>query len=932
MTGPRDELETLFREIDRTPWGPKERELVATAVRWAVDAGDEQLEYQARMRQTNSANMAGDTDLMLSSFAWCLAKHDADPHRFPADLGEGTELMWQFKWMAGALRDSPHFSLDQVGGVLADMEEHYRRAGLGPGGVLMARFESAWSTGRLGEAEQLRRELDRTPRDSHSHCEACVRSQMAAFFVETGRDGDAIRLVTEMLDGGLTCAEEPEHALSRILLPYLRADQPAAAKAAHLRSYRLAKDDPDGLSIVAGNIVFAAVTGNTARALAMVERHIGWLGHDNLNDAAHLRALAAFALALDTVTDQGHGATPVRGSDDPRLVRFIGEHQGLWHADELATAMWDGAALLAALFDARNGNDAATRSLDATRALRHEHFDLPIRSDSQALVTAPASTATAQQRRDRAIALADWGEPETALEAARTALADADPDDEAALRAITVAALVAMERLAEAEAEVPLRVAALRRAGEHVQADIEEQLGLAAFGRMEPEDIAALEAAAATEQLPDTTRGDLFLGLASVGVTIDDFEAATTLAADAAAAFDRAGLADRTAAATLFLAMLQEATGNAAAAESAELVVENEAASLGARARALELRARLREADGSFDDAAGDADAAMRAVGLIGARTGMAALAALAGSLHLAAGSGAAAVARYRLAVQAGQQEQVPDLLSLRFRLGTTLLDEGEAAEAADILSEVLQAENAAGAPPRSLAQVAAALGHALEATGDPGAAADAWSMAVQLFERAGEAVPRATAMVKLAYNLSRIGEQDTATTLFQDAIPPLRAAPRDDEMLMRALHLQAQHLIETENPTDAYPLLDEAAEFAAAAEDEWTLADLLDTRARVAAQLGDIDGAIALALRAADSFAAHGFTGETARGELFAARLLASVDRHSDSVPVYRSVLERSEDTTVKQVAALELGEVLTRLGRHAEAAEVRRIADQND
>jgi len=69
MTSFASRVRTLFDEIDRTPWGPAERALVADAVSLARESGDERLEYEARLRQTSSANMAGDTDLMLTSFA-----------------------------------------------------------------------------------------------------------------------------------------------------------------------------------------------------------------------------------------------------------------------------------------------------------------------------------------------------------------------------------------------------------------------------------------------------------------------------------------------------------------------------------------------------------------------------------------------------------------------------------------------------------------------------------------------------------------------------------------------------------------------------------------------------------------------------------------------------------------------------------------------
>ena len=66
MARPKKRFQQLIEEIDRTPWGPEEQALVAEAVALAVELGDERLEYEARMRQTASANMVGATDVQRS--------------------------------------------------------------------------------------------------------------------------------------------------------------------------------------------------------------------------------------------------------------------------------------------------------------------------------------------------------------------------------------------------------------------------------------------------------------------------------------------------------------------------------------------------------------------------------------------------------------------------------------------------------------------------------------------------------------------------------------------------------------------------------------------------------------------------------------------------------------------------------------------------
>lgn len=919
----------LLHRIDHAQWGQQERALVAQAVALAVESGDEELEYQARMRQTASANMAGDTDLTLSSFAWCLAKHDADPVRFPADLGHGVDLMWHFKWMAGTLRASTRFSLEQIDAVLNDMAEHYRRAGLGPSGVLMARFESAWATGRFTEAEALRIELERTPRDAHSHCEACTRSQVAAYFTETNRDADAIRLVGEMLDNDLACAEEPEHALTRVLIPYLRAGRFDDAKYAHMRAYRLAMDDPDSLGIVAGNVIFAAITGNEARALAMLERHMRWLGHDGLNDAAHFRALAAFALALDAITATGHGDTPIRGSEAPSLHRFFGETSEPLPAQDLAALAWAAAQRLADAFDARNGNTTYTESLNATRALATEHYDVPVRSESFSASVPLASTAdTPDARMQRALALADWGDAPGALAAARLARADGDPQHEARLLAIIIAASVALDDLATAEAELPVRLAALQRDGDVVQAATEQRLGLAAFGRLEQADMELLEEVASTPDLPDATMGELYLALSTVGITINDAPAATQLAADAVDAFLRAGLDDRAASAMTFHASVLFRTGQDGVAV-AERALNLPGATEGTRGAAMHLLAR--QAGIANDPAAGIAyaDGASRIGAALGAMSGLADVYILSAMLHEDAGDHMGAAHRFRVAAQAAEREGHANALMVRYRLGIALTNAGDPGAAADVLRDVLALEGAAEIEDSSRAETAAALARACEADDNPLEAAEVWEYAAFLYGQGNSASYEGQALTHAARVRGSIGEYDMSMTLLQRAADIGRANPDDPALLLLAVHLQAQAALA--QGVDATAYLEEAERIARETGDEWGIADIADTRARDYAARGQTDRAVATALQAADAFAAAGDLASAGTSEQFAARVLFSADRLADSVPLFRAALEHADPGRERQVAALELGEVLERLGRHAEAAEARVIAESD-
>ncbi|WP_217177593.1 hypothetical protein [Streptomyces sp. AC495_CC817] len=934
MARPKKRFQQLIEEIDRTPWGPAEQALVSEAVALSLEIGDERLEYEARMRQTASANMNGATDVMLNSFAWCLARHDADPQRFPADLDYGgADLMWQFKWMASALRSSPAFSGEQITAVLDDMEAHYRKAGLGLSGVLTARFEDAWDAGRMDDAETLRVQLEATPRDEHSHCDACGRSQFAGFFAETDRDDEAIRLVEEMIDGGFSCGEEPEHALSRVLLPYLRAGRPDEAKSAHLRSYRLAKDNPDNLRIIANNVVFAAITGNEARALAMVERHISWLAHDGLNVDAHFAALAAFAVALDRVAAAGHGDTPVRGADAPALDPLFGAHEGVWSAADLAAASWAAAARIGAEFDERDGTTGHARTLERMRGLGDVHYDVPIRSDAFVSTPTAAVPSDAEAWFERAMNLAQYGAERETLDALPRALEVDDPYKRAQLLSMRTGVLVALDRLDEARETLPARIEALRAAGLAAQADVEERLGLATFGLSTPEAVEALDRElASSDAHPAWTRGDLALSRAFLHLRAesgDETDAALDLAERAARAFAEAEDVRLSNTTTMLAISAVLAKGDMEAATALlDRFLAQDDLSDGHRARALQIRARVRGGSGAFGEGAADADEACRLLGLLDATSALGMAHLLSGALWEDAGDPEKAVTRFRVASRLAAQEG-GDREGADFRVARTMLAAGDAEEAAELFGTVLEREEQAEVPAGSRAMTASMLARALSAAGEYGQAVGAHGYAAELFGEAEQHADQAVSLAERAKILARFDEHDDAIELLETASEIVRRDPEAVGALTDVLHSLGQ-LYGGRGDERAFPLFDEVAALAQQHEAGWLLADVTDSRARALAERGRIDDAVSAALTAADGFDGLGDAASAGGSELFAARVLAGNERGSDAVPLYRAAIEHAADVPpLRQVAALELGDVLEALGRHGEAAEVRALLD---
>lgn len=921
------ELQELLQEIDRTPWGPVEREMTARAVAAAVELGDEELEYQARMRQSGSANQGGDTDLLLSSFAWCLAKHDSDPVRFPADINNGSaDLMWHFKWMASTLRASPEFSTEQIAAVLDDMQAHYVKAGLGESGVAMARFEDAWVSGRLDEAEDLRVKLEAIPRDSHSHCDACGRSQLVGYFADIGRDDDAIRLVEEMVEGGFACGEEPEHALARSLLPYLRTGRNDDAKRAHMRSYRLARDNADNLSMVAMNIIFATITGNEARALAMVERHIPWLNHDNLNGAAHARALRAFALALDGVSSAGHPDATVRGADAENLVRFFGEHDGPWNAKDLAAASWAAAERIGAQFDERNGTAAFHDQLAHDRALAGVRVSVPISSD--AFVTEQQSTApqTAEERYRRAIDLSDWGDADASIPALQASLADNDPAHVGDLHGLLIGALLAGGRENDAVGHLQPYSDARRAEGRTEFADVVDELGLTLFGLGGTDAIARLQEMSERTETADA-RGLVLSGLAHALLQNGAFAEGLEAAKASHAAFIKAGdpedIVDSLSSVAFFAGLVGDGE---LARTSADEALTSPVLSSGQRANLLETRARSLGGAEEYAQGAADADEASQIIATLGATRGAARLSVLAGALLEDADQPGEAAARYRVAIRQLEREG-EDTAATRFRLARALLAMGAASEAVELLNSVYADESAAEVDAGSRAQTVELLAQAFEVDDQPGNAVGAWGHTAELYEEAENAAGQAHALMTQGRILGQFGEHEDAIGILEEAVELAKTDPENVGLIVRGIHLLGQAFAGMKDER-AWAAFDETEQLARENNASWLIADVTDSRARAYAVLGDVDQAIGHSLQAADGYAAEGDIMSAAGSELFAGRTLASVDRAEDAVSIYQSLLARPvADSPLQQVAALELGDLLAALGRHGDAAAVRAL-----
>lgn len=953
-----EELEDLIDKAVDALWGAELGAILDKALALAVEQGDESGEYRVRLLLGNNAQMTGDTDALLTNFAWCLARHDGDPLTFPVEPDEGSDLMWQFKWMVGVLGADPQFSSEQIDAVLADMEKHYRHANLGMSGVAMARFEAAFHNGHLEQARAAFDALNSTARDEYSHCDACVRSVAMDYHFSMGENEQAIAAFKEILDGGFSCGEEPENAMSVALIPLLRAGDVDGLASLHRRSYRQARSNADNLGLMANHILFCAITGNEARGVALAERHLVWLVHDPLSHRKHMNFLSAVALLMEKVISAGHGEIPIRGTDSAVLETFFGQRSAVLSAAELAPLCWSAAQALAREFDARNGNDRHARQLAERRAMVGESHPLVLGAET---FTSPAPPAIAEPRsseewRSRAIDLATTGQADAALAACAAGVRGAeDPRELASLHdaAVGIHAHMPGEKSVVLVREaVALRAAALRAAGDELLAGMVERTAEVFAG---PDDggsneakLALVDAEMATMAghpealyILDTERAHILTAggrLEQARAALAEMDAAITAWAEAAAAptaptpeMLRRARAEHS---SLMLRLVLH-TDDAEGIEFWLAANLEQETSVVRRATGLGLRARLAAQRGELAAALTDAEEATDLLLGLGARETAAQSVLLSAAILADMGRIEEYRARLRFGIRQAQMAESPHVLGLAHSLAQNLVEHGSHDEAIELLDETLNSSSVEiGHHDRG--ELYDLLGSALHGAGELGGALNAWKLGIECFAANEDGGRFAQLNLATSSTYQEAGYPDRAAQAARAAVSALAAAqengePHSDSAALIAAHMQLAEALSLAGDEEAPATIEAAATLATLAESAIQAAEIQLIRARHLFRTGDVDAAVAQALQASAALEiiddAHQ---RSVLALLQAAHMLDNAKRHGDAVAIYHNVLEELEgDAQGLEIVGHQLADCLEAAGRSAEAVAVRAEAD---
>ncbi len=265
-----EDLQEILWQAERLPYG-KARSRALEAVALRADGVDLDIAFAARLQLARSYVMGGERRKMLVPFAWCVAESDKDPARFAEDQHS---LLWAFKFVGSTLVRFPEVALDMTLATLDDMERRYRLAGKSQHAVHMYRHVVARHVGDQETAQEQFRLWLSAPRDDLSDCRGCDPSGKVEHLSALGQHAEAVALARPVLEGTVTCSEQPQEMQAMVLESLVAEGLFEEAAQAHRAGYRRSRGLARNLEQVTAHVRFCAATGNEMRALEIVDAHL----------------------------------------------------------------------------------------------------------------------------------------------------------------------------------------------------------------------------------------------------------------------------------------------------------------------------------------------------------------------------------------------------------------------------------------------------------------------------------------------------------------------------------------------------------------------------------------------------------------------------------------------------------------------------------
>jgi tetratricopeptide (TPR) repeat protein len=354
--------------LEKAKWAKKntaeQSDLYAAALKLAEASNDTKRATDIRGDYIDSLVFQGRYELAIPHFAILLSVLDQPGQQI--SWFEQIQILWRYKWFVSNMTNFPNVPKVQIEQMLADMEKRYvsfnpmtfptifyfKQSVYNSMGdhEKAAIFEKKFK--EFGEAE--------SPLYSLKDCDACECSSNVSRFFWRKQYNEALAEAAPILSGSLKCETVPRSTYPAVILSEILRDNgdPELAEKWFKKAIKLLNADNQEMVSFGKLICYLTRVGNTPKAISLFESQF-WESVDtnNLNAVFHFYNAAWYL--FDTLVKAGTAQIKLSLPENERLYSISGQYVTAEVVDFLQSEV----LRIAALFDARNGNDHYVREL-----------------------------------------------------------------------------------------------------------------------------------------------------------------------------------------------------------------------------------------------------------------------------------------------------------------------------------------------------------------------------------------------------------------------------------------------------------------------------------------------------------------------------------------------------------------------------------------
>lgn len=290
------------------------------------------------------------------------------------------DLMWTYKWIIGNIQDFPQIPLSQIENIYNQYMDFCKRFNYNLrtyyGSIA---FFIQLHLGKNGKfcgltAEEAHSKMLKCPRDNLSDCVACETSAEVSYLINNDEPEEKIiKKAKGLIEGRMTCAEQPHCALANIAEYYLEhGDLTNAVKFAD-KAYHLINRDyanEDNLTVKKSMCMTVYAHSDPNKAIKILKNIMRFVPENsNYNDLFEIYRSTYYFLNLLDLNGASHIRLRLPFRDEEILTE-----DNVYEIPVLKDFFYNKAKELAEKFDERNGNTLFSERLDHINEVDTENF------------------------------------------------------------------------------------------------------------------------------------------------------------------------------------------------------------------------------------------------------------------------------------------------------------------------------------------------------------------------------------------------------------------------------------------------------------------------------------------------------------------------------------------------------------------------------